>query len=65
MAVSIHKVFWVGAVLSFFALLVTFLLPKKNISEIHRTDENAGETMLMAEHTTINRRNQPIAEKQP
>jgi hypothetical protein len=63
MAISIHKVFWVGAVLSFLALLVTFLLPKKSITEIHKTDENVGEKMLMAEHTMINRRNQPIAEE--
>jgi MFS family permease len=57
MATSIHKVFWVGAILSALALLVIFLLPKHG--DIHKTDENAGETMLMAEQTTINARNQP------
>ncbi|HEY0427055.1 MAG TPA: MDR family MFS transporter [Pyrinomonadaceae bacterium] len=57
MAISIHKVFWVGAVLSFLALLVIFLLPKRG--EIHVTDGNVGEKMLMAEQTTINRRNEP------
>jgi EmrB/QacA subfamily drug resistance transporter len=57
MAASIHKVFWVGAVLSALALLVIFLLPKDG--EIHVTDSNVGEKMLMAEQTTINRRNEP------
>jgi len=60
MATSIHKVFWVGAVLSALALLVVFLLPKQDDkSEIHKTEENCGEKMLMAEQTTINARNQP------
>lgn len=59
MAASIHKVFWVGAVLSFLALLVVFLLPKRG--DIHKTDGNAGEKMLMAEHTMINARNEPVA----
>lgn len=62
MAISIHKVFWVGAALSFLALLVAFLLPKQNASAIHRTDENVGGKMYMAEQTTINARNQPLAE---
>ncbi|MBS1796665.1 MAG: MFS transporter [Acidobacteria bacterium] len=64
MADSIHNVFWVGAVLSGLALLVTFLLPaegrRKEERKI-RTDNNVGEKMLMAEQTTINRRNQPEA----
>jgi EmrB/QacA subfamily drug resistance transporter len=57
MATSIHKVFWFGAGFSALALLVIFLLPKQG--DIHKTDENAGEKMLMAEQTTINARNQP------
>lgn len=60
MATAIHKVFWVGAGFSALALLVIFLLPEHDgKTEIHKTDENAGETMLMAEQTTINARNQP------
>ncbi len=59
MATSIHRVFWVGAVLSFLALLVAFLLPKQVEGQIHKTDEQAGEKMIMAEQTSINARNQP------
>lgn len=60
MATSIHKVFWVGAGFSALALLVIFFLPKHDEkSEIHKTDENAGEKMIMAEQTMINARNQP------
>ena len=60
MANSIHSVFWVAAILSALAFLVTLLLPKINVAEsVHRTDDDAGEKMLMAEQTTINARNQP------
>jgi EmrB/QacA subfamily drug resistance transporter len=60
MATSIHRVFWTGAGFSALAFMVIFLLPKHDDkSELHQTDENAGETMLMAEQTTINARNQP------
>jgi len=63
MAVSIHRVFWIGAILSVLALAVTFLLPKQSAeSEAHQTDPNAGGKMYMAEHTTINVRNQPSAD---
>ncbi len=64
MAISIHKVFWVGAILSLFALLVVFLLPRQmnDDSETHTTDSDCGEKMFMAEQTTINARNQPSAE---
>ena len=62
MAVSVHRVFWVGAILSLLALFVTFLLPRqKDESEVHKSDSNAGEKMFMAEQTTINARNQPKA----
>ncbi|MET0751778.1 MAG: MDR family MFS transporter [Pyrinomonadaceae bacterium] len=62
MATAIHRVFWVGAGFAALALLVIFFLPKQgDKTEIHKTDENAGETMLMAEQTTINARNQPEA----
>ena len=61
MATSIHRVFWVGAILSVLALGVVFLLPvdrKKDEEEIHLS-KDAGERLIMAEHTTINKRNQP------
>lgn len=63
MAVSIHRVFWVGAILSLAALGVAFLLPvqsKRREDEIHLS-EDCGEKMIMAEQTTINKRNQPEA----
>jgi len=63
MATSIHRVFWVGAILSILAFGVTFLLPvqkKKEDEEIH-ISKDCGEKMIMAEQTTINKRNQPSA----
>jgi len=63
MATSIHSVFWVAAILSLLAFGVTFLLPvqtKKEASEIH-ISEDCGERLIMAEQTTINKRNQPEA----
>ncbi len=60
MAVSVHKVFRVGAILSFLALLVALYLPKQE-TEVHKSDADAGEKMFMAEQTTINARNQPEA----
>ena len=64
MANSIHRVFWVGAILSILALAVTFLLPvqrkKREEDEIHLSAD-VGERMIMSEHTTINKRNQPEA----
>jgi EmrB/QacA subfamily drug resistance transporter len=65
MATSIHRVFWVGAILSALALMVIFLLPRHtDKSQIHKTDGNAGETMFMAEQTTINARNQPSSSEE-
>lgn len=65
MAAAIHPAFWVAAFISFLALIATLFLPRDQRdmqSEIHRTDGNAGERMIMAEQTTINARNQPVAE---
>lgn len=63
MAAAVHPVFWVGAVVCLLALFVSFALPQKHRGEdTESTDENCGETMLMAEQTTINARNQPVAE---
>ncbi len=65
MAVSVHKVFWVGAILSFLAFLVALFLPKQPIGEeVHKSDADCGEKMFMAEQTTINARNQPKAQEQ-
>ncbi len=65
MAASIHRVFWVGAILSLFALVVVFLLPAQTKKEAEETSidvsPDCGERMMMAEHTTINQRNQPKA----
>ncbi len=61
MAASINRVFWVAAILSGMALLVSLLLPKQEKDKIHRTDGDAGEKTLMAQQTTINARNQPSA----
>lgn len=57
MAKSIHRVFWVGAIISGMALLVAFLLPLQI-----RKLEVKGEELLMAEHTTIDPANEPITE---
>ena len=62
MASAIHPVFWVGAFASILALFATFMLPKRRreAQELEANDD-CGETMLMAEQTTINARNQPAA----
>jgi EmrB/QacA subfamily drug resistance transporter len=60
MAKSIHNVFWIGAALSLSALFVTFLLPKE--SEKNEPTIVDGEQMLMAEHTTIDPKNEPVTE---
>jgi EmrB/QacA subfamily drug resistance transporter len=59
MATSIHQVFWVAAVLSGLAFLVSLLLPKQDKGKIHETDGDVGEKTFMAQQTTINQRNQP------
>ncbi len=62
MAAAVRPVFWVGVGVCLMALIVAFALPKRR----HGTadppaDDDCGETMLMAEQTTINARNQPVA----
>jgi MFS family permease len=62
MTSAIHPVFWVGAAVCVLALIAAMFLPKPGKgSSKHDTDDNCGETMLMAEQTTINARNQPRA----
>jgi len=58
MAASIHPVFWVGAVMSFLALIVACFLPKPE-NPIGKDID--GERLIMAEQTNINARNQPVA----
>ncbi|MEP6789105.1 MAG: MFS transporter, partial [Acidobacteriota bacterium] len=63
MAAAIQPVFWVVVVVCILALLASLMLPRQRVGDgAGRTDENVGETMLMAEQTTINARNQPAAE---
>jgi len=62
MAAAIQPVFWVVVVVCILALLASLMLPRQRIGDHAPTNENAGETMLMAEQTTINARNQPSAE---
>ena len=62
MAAAVRPVFWVGVVVCFMAFLTAFALPKKrNIPDEPEAQDDCGETMLMAEQTTINARNQPVA----
>ena len=56
MAISIHKVFWVGAVLSALALIVALFLP----AEIDKSERD-GDKLIMAEQTMIDKKNQPVA----
>jgi len=63
MAAAVHPVFWVGGAVCLLALFASLSLPRKNIREDAAAgDKNSGEKMLMAEQTTINARNQPVAE---
>lgn len=55
MAGAIHPVFWVGAIMSFFALIMVLFLPKAE-PLLGSVD---GERLVMAEQTNINARNQP------
>ncbi|MEO7540127.1 MAG: MDR family MFS transporter [Pyrinomonadaceae bacterium] len=65
MGAAIRPVFWVGALVSVFALFAAFMLPRRRDAKAEqRTDENCGEKMLMAEHATIDPRNEPSAEVQ-
>lgn len=63
MASAIRPVFWVGAAVCVLAIFVTFMLPvRRQEAAEHEASGDCGETMLMAEQTTINARNQPAAE---
>jgi EmrB/QacA subfamily drug resistance transporter len=60
MAAAIHPVFLVVVLVCFLALIASLMLPKPKMAE-HEADPNCGEKMLMAEQTTINARNEPVA----
>lgn len=63
MAAAVRPVFWVGAGVCVLAFFVALGLPKRRReADEHEAAEDCGETMLMAEQTTINARNQPAAE---
>ncbi len=63
MASAVRPVFWVGALVCVLALFVAFFLPSRRIdSETREVSDDCGESMLMAEQTTINARNQPRAD---
>jgi hypothetical protein len=61
-------VFWVGALVCLLSFFISFSLPKKggegSEEPIHSTESDVGETMLMAEQTTINARNQPKSSRE-
>lgn len=68
MATSIHKVFWVGALLSALSLLVALLLPRsgEEITNFEPTKKDlpeaaSGERLVMAEFTAIDSKNEPSA----
>jgi hypothetical protein len=63
MAAAIHPVFLVVVVVCILALIASFFMPSP-ISGHRETDKAVGETMLMAEQTVINRRNEPLAEEE-
>ncbi|MBP6002903.1 MAG: MFS transporter [Pyrinomonadaceae bacterium] len=63
MTAAVHPVFWFGAAVCVVALFLVLMLPRQVcISKEHEASADCGESMLMAEQTTINARNQPAAE---
>jgi EmrB/QacA subfamily drug resistance transporter len=68
MAGAIHNVFWVGTALAALALLVSFSLPRHGDGTTRKLKESTcnaetGERMVMAELTTIDPENEPVAAK--
>jgi EmrB/QacA subfamily drug resistance transporter len=68
MADAIHNVFWTGTVLSGLALLVAFRLPRHGDINVAPPDEEAccaetGERMVIAEFTTLEPEEEPVASK--
>jgi hypothetical protein len=64
MAAAISPVFWLGSATSLLAFVITLLLPAQSAASLEiEPSEERGERMIMAEQTTINARNQPVADK--
>ncbi|MFL6254343.1 MAG: MDR family MFS transporter [Pyrinomonadaceae bacterium] len=68
MALAIHNVFWTGTALAGLALLVAFWLPRHGDKSVAAPDEEAccaetGERMVMAEFTTLEAEEEPVASK--
>ena len=68
MASAIHNVFWTGTALAALALLVAFWLPRRGDTSVAAPDEEAccaetGERMVMAEFTTLEAEEEPVASK--
>jgi EmrB/QacA subfamily drug resistance transporter len=68
MAAAIHNVFWVGTVLAALALLVSFYLPRAGDHNTEPPTEaecssETGERLVMAEFTTIDAENEPVASR--
>lgn len=67
MATAIHRVFWVGTVISGLALLVSLYLPRSygRVGTAEPTENSCstetGERMVMAELTTIDPEHEPVA----
>jgi EmrB/QacA subfamily drug resistance transporter len=68
LASAIHNVFWTGTAMSGLALLVALGLPRKGDASIAPPDEEAccaetGERMVIAEFTTLEPEDEPVATK--
>lgn len=68
LAASIHNVFWTGTALSGLAFVVAFWLPREGDSGIAPPDEETccaetGERMVIAEFTTLDPEDEPVASK--
>jgi EmrB/QacA subfamily drug resistance transporter len=64
MASAVRPVFWIGAFVCLLGGIAVFGLPgRKSESPETAASDDCGETMLMAEQTTINARNEPSARR--
>jgi EmrB/QacA subfamily drug resistance transporter len=66
MASAIHNVFWTGTALAGLALFVAFSLPRRGDADVAPPDEDAccaetGERMVIAEFTTLEPEEEPVA----
>ncbi len=63
---AIHRVFWVGTIVSVLALIACFWLPRQSDSTQHPPPEDActtetGERLMVAEITTLDSEHEPVA----